>query len=158
MSTRAQPTEDLAAVAEELKALLRDALPRLERIDGERALRPLRGGGWSAQQELGHMIDSAIVNQQRLVRVRLESEPLVTPYDQNGWVAAQRMERRAWGDVVALWAALNRHVAHLIEATPPGDALRPARLEDGSAVTFGFLARDYVAHQRHHLEAILGAS
>lgn len=146
----------LVGVAAELRALVSRARRELEGIDAERVRRPLRSGGWSPVQELGHLVDSAIVNQQRLVRARLEKDLLVEAYNQDGWVETQRMEKREWSDVVALWAALNHHLAHLIEQTPQEEAARPCRLAGGDAVTLGFLARDYVAHQRHHLRAILG--
>ena len=153
----ATDSADLTAVGDQLRALVDQALPRLEQMDADRVARPLGEGGWSAQQVLGHMIDSAVVNQQRRVRARLEDGPLFTDYDQNGWVAVQRIDQRPWRDVVELWAALNRHFAHLVASTPPGDADRRCRIEGGDAVSLGYLARDYVAHQRHHLASILGA-
>jgi len=141
-----------------LKAVVAQARPRLERMDPAAAGRALREGGWSAQQVLGHLIDSAVVNQQRLIRARLEGELEVLRYDQNGWVDAQRVDRRPWGEVIELWAALNTHLAHVLEMTPPSQAPNPCRLDDGEVVSLGFLASDYVAHQRHHLASLPGVT
>jgi hypothetical protein len=73
-------------------------------------------------------------------------------YDQNEWVARQHYDQVPWGDLVTLWTAYNRHLAHVIASTPDAAAARAALSPDGSGqVTIAFLMEDYVRHLRHHL-------
>jgi hypothetical protein len=58
---------------------------------------------------------------------------------------------------VALWAAYNRHLRHVIARTPAGHLQMSATDPDGlGLVTVGFLMQDYVGHIRHHLEQVDG--
>ncbi|MGD0183193.1 MAG: hypothetical protein ABSC15_25565 [Terriglobales bacterium] len=41
---------------------------------------------WSPKEELGHLLDSAANNHQRIVRTQLEDEPKMPGYDGNAWV------------------------------------------------------------------------
>jgi hypothetical protein len=61
----------------------------------------------------------------------------------------------SWADVVALWAAYNRHLRHVIARTPASSMPLSATDPDGSGpVTIGFLMQDYVGHIRHHLDQV----
>jgi len=76
-------------------------------------------------------------------------------YEQNVWVSRQQYAEEPWADVVALWAAYNRHLRHVISRTPPGHMVLAATAPDGHGpVTVGFLMQDYVGHIRHHLEQV----
>ena len=45
---------------------------------------------WSKKQELGHLIDSACNNHQRIVRAQIEEEPSLGEYDGDLWVALHK--------------------------------------------------------------------
>ena len=78
-----------------------------------------RGAGkWGRKEILGHLIDSAANNHQRFVRAQLTSSFVGPGYDQQTWVSLHRYRERPWADLVALWVALNRHVAAVIERVP----------------------------------------
>jgi hypothetical protein len=112
-------------------------------------------GAWTRKQILGHLIDSASNNQQRFVLAPL-GEVFVGPgYDQRHWVDVHAYRDRAWSDIVSLWAAFNRHLAHAMEAVPSEKLSMACRIGDGDPVTLDWLMNDYVAHMRHHLAQIL---
>jgi hypothetical protein len=117
------------------------------------AVRP--GGSWSAKEILGHLIDSAANNHQRFVRAQLQPELEFPSYEQDRWVAVQGHAERPFAELLSLWDALNRHVAHVVARIPAAKVETPCRIGDGPAVTLEFVARDYVRHLRHHLEQIL---
>jgi hypothetical protein len=105
-------------VAKDLGGLLGEALPSLEAIDEEGSLTTRGPGTWSRKQILGHLVDSALNNVQRFVRAQHGSELSLPDYDQPGWVAASGYQDRPWADIVALWAVLNIHLAHVMARIP----------------------------------------
>lgn len=138
------------ALSEELRELIEQAARQLGPVtEAQAALRP-GPGKWSLQQTVGHLVDSASNNLQRLVRLQLES-PLVFPgYRQDDWVRVQCYDRRPWAEVSGLFLALNRHLAHVIEQTERA-SFAHVWLLDGEPLTLGFVLVDYMGHLRHHL-------
>lgn len=112
---------------------------------------------WSRKQIVGHLIDSATNNHHRFIRLQLAPELAFPGYQQNEWVDLNGYTARPWGELVALWAGYNRHLAHVIERIDP--AALPHIWDNGSyRLTLEFIATDYVDHLRHHLEQIADAA
>ena len=113
-------------------------------------------GKWSRKQILGHLIDSAANNHQRVVRAQFSSS-LVFGYDQAAWVEANAYQHRVWSELVELWIALNRHFAAAVEVVPPAKLSTPcAAGGEQDAKPLEWWIRDYVRHLKHHLEQIEG--
>jgi len=144
-----------ATIAAELENVLDDALPELLAMDEEESLRARARGAWTSRQVLGHLIDSAANNHQRVVRAQLVDALEFPGYDQEDWVAVQGYAQRPWPQLVELWTALNRHLAEAIRRIAPARLATPCRIAGGKPVTLEFVAQDYVRHLRHHLEQIL---
>jgi hypothetical protein len=103
---------------------------------------------------LGHLVDSACNNHRRFVIGR-GSPPLVFQgYNQDEWIERQRYAQVPFRDIVALWTAYNRHLAHIIAGTPQEALGNAGDGPDGGVVTLGFLMEDYVTHLRHHLDQL----
>jgi DinB superfamily len=144
-----------AELSERLAAVLRNAMPWLVTISEAEASVPERPDKWSAKQVMGHLTDSAVNNLARIVRIQIEAEPNLLGYEQMAWVNLQHYAEREWAEVLALWFALNEHVAwaigHIARAR-----LGNVGVVEGQRVTLGFLVEDYIAHMLHHLRAIQG--
>ena len=160
MSSGPAIAADLRTAIEEGEALFRGAAE-------ERTARRPAEGKWSAREVIGHLIDSACNNHRRFI-INQGDGPrlLIDPYEQNDWVARNRYAGTNASDLVPMWATYNRHIARVLEAVPD-EVLNRGRgpLVDysfpyikhpltGSSATLGYLAEDYVAHLRHHLEQI----
>ena len=154
-------------------ALLRHSVARAE--PALRAMTPAAAaarpapGKWCPAEIIGHLIDSASNNHVRFVRAALENDLVFPGYEQDGWVRVQSYQTSKWTELVELWAGLNRHLAHVIEAVPADVRRRPRATHNLDEVawqpvprdtpaTLDYFMSDYVAHCRHHLRQILGAT
>jgi hypothetical protein len=143
-----------AAVAADLHAVLRSGLDLFGNVDETRTTQPGREDGWCAREIVGHLIDSACNNHRRFVIGRDAPPRVFQGYNQDDWVQRQRYSQVPFRDLVALWSAYNRHLAHLIAVTPAEALANSGAGPDGDVVTLGFLMEDYVQHLRHHLDQL----
>jgi hypothetical protein len=139
------------AIASELAQTVDAALITLRSIADPEAARPRAPGKWSPKQIVGHLIDSAANNHQRFVRAQQTPALEFPGYEQDHWVSSQRYEERGWADLIGLWHAYNRHLAHLIARIPEARRNVPCRIGANPPATLAFLAHDYLVHLNHHL-------
>jgi len=141
---------------EQATAQLRDLLahvpPALARIAQPHA-RPPGSSTWSHAEILGHLIDSALNNIQRFVRLQHAQLLSFPVYDPDEWVAAQFHAQRPWDDLISEWTVLNGRVLHLIEHIDP--RMRDHVWTEGGPATLRFLMVDYLSHLEGHLDTLL---
>ena len=143
---------DPATLSQQLLAIIDQAVSRLSLLSDEEASLPYAPGKWSTKQVIGHLIDSAINNLARIVR--LQSGPVELPsYAADAWVACGNYQQREWKSLQELWTGLNRQFAWIVVHTPQNRLTNPGTIE-GTAVTLGFVIEDYIAHMRHHLASL----
>jgi hypothetical protein len=138
-----------------LRQVLDSAAPCLAAITEEQASDRPDPGRWSKKEILGHLIDSAVNNHQRFVRLQFAPHVDLPGYQQEDWVRSQAYQTRPWHDLVQLWAHLNRHLAHVIDAVPPPALSHTIVLDGRPPVTLSFVIEDYMRHLQHHLAQIL---
>jgi hypothetical protein len=141
---------DPAELSDRLIAVLRGAMPWLLTISEAEASVAEREGKWSGKQVIGHLIDSAVNNLGRIVRMQIEDGLSLQGYEQMAWVRLQHYAEREWSQVLGLWFALNEQVAWMIRNIEKV-CLANMGVVEGETVTLGFLIEDYVAHMEHHL-------
>jgi len=131
---------------------------RLRALSEEEARRPALAGGWSRKELLGHLVDSASNNHQRLVRAALAGELVFPGYETDKSVRVQAVLDVDWPLLVGLWASYNRYLAHVIGRLPEDRLGAICRIGEREPVTLAFLVEDYLRHLEHHLGQIgLGA-
>jgi hypothetical protein len=109
------------------------------------------GSKWTRKQVLGHLLDSAINNYQRFVRLQHADLEGFPGYDQEHWVAAGAYAQADWGDLVQLWGLFNRQLAAVIAQTPEPSGAH--RWVDKGLDLDGLFA-DYIGHAVHHLQGM----
>jgi len=122
-------------------------------------------GKWSPKEIIGHLIDSASNNHGRFVRAQLQDDLWFEGYEQEQWVAVQRYQERDWADLIALWLAMNHHIAQVMATAAPDTLARPrvrhnldalawTPVSPAQPATLEYFMRDYVGHLKHHLAQI----
>jgi hypothetical protein len=113
--------------------------------------------GWTRAELLGHLIDSAINNQQRFVRALIEEQLNFPSYPQNEMVRVQNYRDEPVGLLTGLWTYLNRHIARLLLNTPETKLAVRCTIGTNPVMTLEQVILDYVAHLEHHLKQLMGA-
>jgi len=150
-----QNDETPQVASAELHSAIDEALQLFLRVDEARTTVRPQPGKWCAREVLGHLIDSACNNHRRFIIGQSPDTTTFEGYKQEEWVSRQRYHEVPWLELVALWSAYNRHLAHVMRSTSPEAATRSAMSPDGSGqVTVTYLMVDYVRHLRHHLAQI----
>ena len=127
---------------------------RLQALPSARVEHKAAPHSWSPKEELGHLLDSAANNHQRIVRTQLEERPAMAGYDGDEWVALHRYQQRDWETLIELWVALNRQLLAAAEALPDSAWSRTCTIADSSPLTLKFVFEDYIRHMLQHLRHI----
>ncbi|MGA7081238.1 MAG: DinB family protein [Terriglobales bacterium] len=142
------------AALSSLRDLLQRVPGRLERLSREAVESKPTPSTWSPKEELGHLLDSAANNHQRIVRAQLEDKLAMPGYNQNRWVAVNGYQRRDWKELIEVWAALNRQLLAAAESVPDAAWSHTLTVAGSEPMTLQFVFEDYVAHMLHHLQHI----
>jgi nitroreductase len=148
------PTEYVSGVKraiDNLRALVAVVPVRLAEITGERAATKPAPDSWSPKQELGHLIDSAANNHQRVVRAQLEDNLALPGYDGDQWVELHGYQNREWQDLIELWRSVNSQLLAAAGAAPQHAWSHTLTVGGSKSMTLGFVLEDYVAHMAGHL-------
>ena len=144
--------------AESLRRLLDTVPSELAALsDATAALKPAPEK-WSPKEELGHLLDSAANNHQRIVRTLIEDQPAMPGYEQQRWVQVHCYQQRDWRELIDLWAALNRQLLTAVASVTDSGWKRTCTIAGSEPVTLRFVLEDYLAHMSHHLAHIKSAS
>ena len=129
--------------------------------------KPRKEGGWSRKQILGHLIDSASVNHQRIIESQLTGSIYFTGYAHQQWVELQGYQEMDWEELVTLWCAFNMQLCAIVERIPE-EAIDKMHVDHSyhetafnelsadEPSTLGYLIADYFEHIKYHLAQILG--
>ncbi|WP_343670402.1 GNAT family N-acetyltransferase [Chitinophaga sp.] len=141
-------------VAGELKALINEWELLLAAIsDMQAAVRP-KAGKWSIKEILGHLVDSAINNNVRIIRAQQISLLHIPGYDQEFWVKRQAWQFMNWQNLIKLWTIFNEHLVLTIRTIPTEALQHTVKVNENEPVTLNYLIVDYVKHMKHHLSQI----
>jgi hypothetical protein len=114
------------------------------------------GQGRNAKEILGHLIDSASNNHQRMVRLQYCEELLFPDYTRQNdqWIAIQRYGEAPWEELVALWKHYNLHMARVIGSADPAKGENFWRDSEGEKITLRYMTEIYLYHLEMHIGEI----
>ena len=109
---------------------------------------------WSVAEVVGHLVDSALNNHQRFIRVQQVDALDFPDYEQNHWANAANYHEADWKELVELWRLVNLNLARVMRAIPDDHLPKSCSIGSHETCTLEFLVTDYVDHMNHHLNKI----
>lgn len=110
---------------------------------------------WSKKEIMGHLIDSALNNIQRLAEIQFTEKPYkIKAYNQNELVLANHFQNKDTQELVNLWLNLNNHILFLMKNQTSKTLEFEVILPNGEKKNLAFLMEDYLDHFYHHLKQI----
>lgn len=108
------------------------------------------------KQLVGHLIDSACNNHQRMVRLQYNAELTFPDYTQHNdlWIAIQNYQDTDWADLVGLWKFYNLHIAHIIKNIDKSKLNNRWTDFEGNTVTLENMIDGYLWHLHLHTKEI----
>lgn len=109
------------------------------------------------KQILGHLIDSASNNHQRMIRLQYCKDLLFFPdYQQDNdlWIALQDYQRADWHNLIQLWKFFNLHLIQVIQSVAPGRLNSYWCNFEGTKVTLKEIIEGYLDHLHLHFDEI----
>jgi hypothetical protein len=149
-----KPGTPMNDIAQSLRESADSAYPNLLAIPEARASEKPYPRAWSIKEILGHCVDSAANNHQRIVRMQETPDIGRFTYTQGHWVDAQRYNAEPWRDLVDFWYHYNLHLAHIIANVDPASLGHVCDMGYAGPAPLGFVIEDYLRHVRHHLGQI----
>ena len=111
----------------------------------------------TVKQILGHLIDSASNNHQRMVRLQYSKDLLFFPdyrQDNDLWIALQDYQNADWENLIQLWKFFNLHIIQVIKSVDL------TKLDsfwcdfEGTKVTLKEMIEGYLDHLYLHINEI----
>ena len=137
----------------------------LSNIESDLAKEKPAAEKWSANEILGHLIDSAINNHRRFMLMQLQDNMVFDGYDQNKWVELQNYADKDWSDILTTWVTFNINIIEALEEIDAPawskefskhslDKIAWQKLTASKPATMEYIVRDYFGHLEHHSKQI----
>ncbi|NTW24284.1 MAG: DinB family protein [Lentimicrobium sp.] len=107
-------------------------------------------------QILGHLVDAASNNHQRMVRLQYNTELAFPDYQQDNdlWIALQDYQHAGWNNLVQLWKYYNLHIVHLIQSVDQAKLDNNWRNFENKTISLRQMIEGYADHSELHLGEI----
>jgi hypothetical protein len=149
-------TNELSIYADDIKRVVSEWEPRLIALSEEAITRRENHQHRTIKQLIGHLIDSASNNHQRMVRLQYNENLIFPDYQQDNdlWIAIQDYQHADWPNLVTLWKSFNIQIAHLILSIDKTKLNSCWTNFEGAKVTLKDMVKGYPDHLNLHLNDI----
>ena len=151
-----------------IQLIVSKVIPGLEKLaDVETELKP-SSKKWSIKEILGHLVDSAYHNHQRVIYAERQGHLVFPGYDQDHWVLKNDYQNRGWRELILLWKMVNLHFACVVKKIKEDHLEKEYSSHNFHEVcmnpwpkhrraSLAYLIWDYIQHLEHHLNQVLPA-
>lgn len=143
-------------VSNQISELIDKWVPILENIPNDVLMHKRNWQNRTIKQVIGHLIDSASNNHQRMVRLQYNKVLVFPDFRQHNdlWMALQDYQHEDWNDMVQLWKFYNRHIIHVIRSLNLSKVENYWHDFEGTKVTLEQIIEGYLWHLELHLKEI----
>lgn len=112
--------------------------------------------GRNVKHLIGHLIDSASNNHQRMVRLQYSTNLNFPDFsiENDMWISIQQHQRENWFELLQLWKYFNFHIAHVISYTDRSWLKNVWTDGEHEPISLEDLIFNYLAHLRMHVKEI----
>ncbi|QEH34012.1 Putative metal-dependent hydrolase YfiT [Aquisphaera giovannonii] len=125
-------------------------------IHDEKARERPGPGRWSCAELVAHIVDSDLVDSDRMKRVIADEAATLLPYDENRWVAGLHSAEMPIDAGLALFAANRAWTARILRACDEAAFRRAGLHGERGRLTLAELVAANVTHLDHHLRFLYG--
>lgn len=147
---------DLNTYTDEIKAIVDEWTEKLLALPEDVITERRNHQNRTIKQLLGHLIDSASNNHQRMIRLQYNDNLVFPDYTQDNdrWIAIQNYQDADWENLVQLWKSFNLHMIYLIKSIDKSKLNNSWTDFEGNNVTLGDMIKGYPWHQNLHINDI----
>lgn len=140
----------------EIRTLVDQWAPRLADLPDKVISQRRNKQNRTIKEILGHLVDSASNNHQRIVRLQYNKSLAFPDYrqDNDRWIAIQQYQKADWENLIALWKYYNYHMIHVIDNVDEPCLSHSWTDFEGNMVTLQDMIAYYPVHLKLHLEEI----
>lgn len=108
------------------------------------------------KQIVGHLVDSAANNHQRMVRLQYHDTLDFPDYQQDNdlWIALQDYQNADWVNLVQLWKFYNLHIIQVIKSADRSTIDNVWHNFEGQTITLREMIEGYLGHLDLHFDEI----
>ena len=143
-------------VACKISELVDKWVPILENLPDDVLITKRNWQNRTIKQVVGHMVDSASNNHQRLVRLQYTKKLVFPDFRQVNelWIALQYYQHADWNNLLQLWKFFNLHMVHVIHSVDTKKIDNYWSDFEGTKVTLEQMIEGYLWHLELHLKEI----
>ena len=147
---------DFSPVTDSIRQIADKEYEFLKSLDEEIISTHFNAQNRSIRQILGHLIDSASNNHQRMVRLQYNENLNFPDYrqDNDRWISLQDYQHADWNNLIRLWKLYNLHIIQVIKTVNPAKLNNYWYDFEGAKVTLKEMIEGYVSHLNLHINEI----
>jgi hypothetical protein len=129
---------------------------KLRSIPEEELITRLNRQGRNIKHLIGHLIDAASNNHQRMVRLQYSANLQFPDFvlENDLWISIQQHQKEDWFEMLQLWKYFNLHIAHIISHTDKSWLKNIWSDGEQDPITLEDMIYNYLAHLRLHIKEI----
>jgi hypothetical protein len=150
------PNADFSIIINGISQVIREWEKKLLNLPLEAISERRNAQNRTIKQLIGHLIDSASNNQQRMVRLQYSSNLVFPDYTQDNdlWIAIQNYQKSDWISLVGLWKYYNLHIIQVIKNIDTSKLGNTWTDFEGNIVSLENMVNGYLGHLHLHMGEI----
>ncbi len=147
---------DFTHITDGIRVVLDREEPLLRNLQEDAITLKRNSQNRNIKQILGHLIDSASNNHQRMVRLQYHQQLDFPDYRQHNdlWITLQNYGHADWQDLIQLWKYYNIHIIHIVQSIDPLKLTNVWYDFEGTKVTLQDMIEGYLDHLHLHVKEI----
>lgn len=147
---------DFSSITNGISKVIETWEPKLINLPIDTIMQKRNKQNRTIKQILGHLIDSASNNHQRMIRLQYNSDLIFPDYRQDNdlWITLQNFQNEDWNNLIQLWKYFNLHMIQVIKSVDQSKLENCWHDYEGTKVTLQQMIDGYLWHIDLHFNEI----